>query len=393
MTQASRHASVTPSSEPASRPFFGLIDSVVLELSGDFTFDGAISLEHASAIWTWVSRDVAPDLIAGLGADTNAKAVEPILPELVARVRKHLAEAAGNHNDERRLISLLRGEEAYRRVPVVLNALKARPLIEQAKLFGRAINQIAEEKAIIAGLQSMPKQDDVTSALMMQALVGQLNNPGRIVAAIIRLTGNSSEAAFVRAGFGPVVEAILAHAQSLVPGIQPRGAYADMDMVCSLIERFHKLVRAVGGYVELARGSRWSAIVAAMTGEVSGRLEPRIRDIVPDVNQSLRKREGVNRIDNEQVLSALSGLYLLVTVRDCRDSLALNAAFDQVWSTTGQIIETHLTRAMESYRDTPGDSVVEARLDAAIKMAELRLGAEYAEVLRKAKDTAARRAS
>src|SRR5690606_17015973 len=118
------------------------------------------------------------------------------------------------------------------------------------------------------------------------------------------------------------------------------GPFADVDLACRAVDRFHRLSRAVHGYVELARNSRWSMIIAALTKNVSARVEPRLRDVVLDVNKALRKhREGTDRLDSDQLLTALSGVYLLATVRDARDSLAVNALFEQTWAQVGQALE------------------------------------------------------
>jgi len=167
--------------------------------------------------------------------------------------------------------------------------------------------------------------------------------------------------------------------------------FGDMDLICRAIDRFHRLVRAVNGYVELARNSRWAQIASALTKTVSERVDPKLREVAPDVNLAMRRREASDRLDSDQVLSALNGMYLLATVRDCRDSMAVNATFDQVWSQVGQALEIHLERNLEILRKNPADRVTSGRLDAAIKMAELRFNAEYADVLRRAKDAAERR--
>ena len=82
---------------------------------------------------------------------------------------------------------------------------------------------------------------------------------------------------------------------------------------------------------------------------------------------------------------------VLNTVRDSRDSLAVNAVFEQVWAQTGQALEIHLERNLEALRRNPADSVSSGRLDAALKMAEVRFNLEYAETMRRAKDAAERR--
>jgi hypothetical protein len=104
-----------------------------------------------------------------------------------------------------------------------------------------------------------------------------------------------------------------------------------------------------------------------------------------------RGREGSDRIDEDRMLAAINGVYLLATVRECRDSLALNAVFDQAWSQSGQALEVHLQRNLDLIRQNPADAPTSLRLDAGIKMAEVRFNPEYAETLRRARAAAERR--
>jgi hypothetical protein len=146
-------------------------------------------------------------------------------------------------------------------------------------------------------------------------------------------------------------------------------------------------MRAINGNMELSRPGRWAPIIAALTAAVSDRLSPKLRDLVPDVNHALRRqRDGADWLDSDSLLAALGGLYLLRAVRDCRDSLALNEVFDETWNRTGQSLEMHLTRNLDALRENPGDPIAAARVDGGIKMAELRFGSDYAEVLRRARD-------
>jgi hypothetical protein len=211
--------------------------------------------------------------------------------------------------------------------------------------------------------------------------------------AVIRIAGSATETAVQRAGFGPLVDAMLSHAQAQIPALQQFGAFADIDLICRSVDRYHRLMRAVTGFIELGRLTRWSTVVAGVTTTVSELIEPRLRDVGPDVNLALRRHHGIDRIDSEQVLSALNGCYMLATVRECRDSLALNALFDQIWAQVGQALEIHVQRNLEQFRQNPTDRVIGARLDAAIKMAGLRFNPDYADVLKRARDGAERRAA
>jgi hypothetical protein len=377
------------------KAFFGLIDSVLVDEPANFEFDGAIPRSHAVAAWTWMLRDLAADVIdPDTPADdpASARALDALLPDLLARARAAVAAASGTHDAERRLKVQLGGEEAWERLPAVLNALKCRALLDKAQSFGRAVNGMSDEASLVMALQSMPMQDQGIAALLMQAAVGQVANPSRLMTAVIRIAGSASEAAIQRASFGPLVDALLAHAQSQIPALIQMGPFADIDLTCRAIDRFHRLIRSVNGFVELGRSGRWAMIVSALTKAVSERVEPKLRDVVPDVNKALRRqREGTDRFDGDLLLSALNGVYILATVRDCRDSLALNAAFDQAWTQIGQALEIHIQRNLEILRQNPADTTTSQRLDAAIKMAELRFNVEYADVLRRAKETAEKR--
>lgn len=340
-------------------------------------------------------RDLAADLLGSAveDDDTAGRAqLDAALPEVLARARTALTAATASQETERRIKSQLGGDEPWQRLPAVINALRCRNLLEKAQAFGRATNGMQDETALGAALQAMPLGDRSLAALLMQAAVGQVANPSRLITAAIRISGSATEAALVRTGFGPLVDAILAHAQAQLPALVQVGPFADLDLTCRAIDRFHRLARSVNGYVELSRNGRWTLVLAALTKAVSVRVEPRLRDVVLDINKALRRhREGADRLDSDQLLTALNGVYVLATVRDARDSLALNALFEQTWTQVGQTLEIHIQRSLEMLRKNPGDRITSERLDAAIKMAELRFNSEYAEVLRRAKETAEKR--
>lgn len=374
-------------------PFLGLLDPIIVEDPADFLFDGALPREHAERIWTWMARDVAPELLVLEGpAAINAAAFEALMPALMARLRDVLEISKDSFEDGRRLRMQLGGEDTYERLPMAINALRQRSLLEKATAFGRASNAATDESALMAALQAMPLQDHAATALLMQAAVGQVANPNKLMAAVIRIAGGSSEGAVLRAGFAPLVDALLAHSQSQLSHMAPMGAFADIDLTCRALDRFHKLVRAVNGYVEINRTGRWAQVLAGLTKSVSGRIEPKLREIMPDLNQAMRRRESADRVDSDRMLAAISGIYLLATVRECRDSLALNAAFEQIWNQVGQALEVHINRNLDAIKANPNDAVSGERLEAGIKMAELRFSRDYADVLRRARDAAGRRA-
>jgi hypothetical protein len=374
----------------APQPFLGLIEAVTVEDPVLFPFDGSILRKHAQTAWIWAARDLCPDLLADVETMSSAN-LEALMPQVVTRMRDGLKQAE-DYETGRRLRAQLGGPEALERLPFVINALHSRALLVKAEAFGKAANTVDNDHTLGAALQAMPLQDASATALLMHVAIGQINNPTKLVTTAVRIAGGGSEAAIQRSGFGPMVDAILAHAQNQLHALQQNGPFADVDMTCRALDRLHKLIRSLTGYVEFARNSRWTMVLAALTKHTSDRIEQRLKDVVPDLNQALRKMPGTDRLDHDRLLSALNGMYVLAAVRDSRDSLAVNALFDQAWSQSGEALELHLVRNLELYKLNPDDALIGTRLDTAIKMAEIRFTPEYAETLRRARHTAERRA-
>lgn len=378
-----------------SQPFQGLIDAVLIA-PGQFSFEGAVGADSAAACWTWVVRDLCPDLISAEGVangNFGSADLELVVPEILLRVKSALDASGSDGEALRRLRAQLGRDDALEAAKKTMTALRHRALLAKAQSFGKALNAITEEQALTVALQSMPLQEPKVAALLFQAALGHVANPTRLILAAIKLSGNASEVAVQRQGFGPLIEACLAHAQDQLSHLDLNGPFADVDRACRSLDRFHRLVRALTGYIEFARTSRSTHILATITKQVSDRVEPRLREVVTDINQAMRRpREAPDRVDMDRLLGAINGVYLLATVRDCRDSLALNAIFDQAWNQSGQALEIHIQRNLELLRQAPEDEATGTRLDAAIKMAEVRFNGEYADTLRRARAAAGRRA-
>jgi hypothetical protein len=377
------------------KPFCGLIDPILVNEPVPFTLSGSVSIEAAQAAWVWVVRDICPNLISA-EAVTNGTFrgadLEPLMPEVLSRMKAALQKVDGDIESMRRLKAQFGRDNAREEIGIVMAALRARALLPKAQAFGKAINTMSDDGALSSALQAMPLQDPQLAALLFHATVGLVANPSRLVSTVVKISGNATETAIARNGFSPLIEAILGQAQNQLRHLQLSGPFADIDLVCRSLDRFHRLVRSLSGYIEFARGSRTTQILGTITKMVSDRVEPRLKEVVTDLNQAMRRpREGADRIDNDRLLGAINGVYLLSAVRDSRDSLALNAVFDQAWSQTGQALELHVQRNLELLRQDPSDPNTAARLDAAIKMAEIRFNAEYADTLKRARAAAERR--
>lgn len=385
--------------EAVARPAYeAALASVLVTPPVRHGFAGGIDREVAGTIWTWIARDAAPDPVARLadgiasGATPQA-AFEAMRPEILSALKETLAREQDDGDFERRNTIQMGGEDARRRLPYVIMALRRHALLEQALAFGKGVSTLEDEAKIAEALQSISIANPITRALWMQAMISTAANPSRIMAAAVALSGGPDADQITKAGFAPLVEAMLSHAEAQIALLGPEpGVFADHDLACKAIERFHRLMRAINYNLEIARKSRWGTITGDLTGRVAERLQRPMSEITATLTNALRKpRQGADHIDADAVLNALNGMYLLISVRKSRDSLAVNALLDQVWSETGQAVEVLTTRALEMFRADPADPVLRERLDLGIKLAQLRFNPEYADILRRARDAADRR--
>ena len=104
---------------------------------------------------------------------------------------------------------------------------------------------MTNETALGTAMQAMPLQDPPLAALVFHAAMGQVAHPTKLILAAIKVSGAATEVSVRRAGLGPLVDACMAHAQNQLRFFQAMGPFADVDLICRALERFHKLVRAL----------------------------------------------------------------------------------------------------------------------------------------------------
>ena len=368
-------------------PFGGLIDAVLVDPPHQIAFDGSLARADAEAIWQWLCRDSGRDL----DSEPPERVAERLV-EMTAVISAAVSRIGADETTDRRLQAQLGGGEAWRRLPVALTILRCVPLLQQAQAFGRASNGLTDVQVLSSALRVVPLTDQALAAVFFHAAVGEIADPGRLMHAAVLLAGGDRQSQLEQAGFTPLIEALLSQAQNQIGRMAGGGTFADTDLACLAINRFHDLLHAISAHVELRRGDRQGAIFAALVAAMSDRIAPRLADVVPDLNAALRAaREGSDRIDPDRQLAALNGMYLLAAARDSRESLALNVVLDKTWQQAGQALEFHLGRNLDSLRADPADSLAAARIETGLKLAEVRFSPDYAATLGRAAASAAKR--
>ncbi|VAW19549.1 hypothetical protein MNBD_ALPHA12-414 [hydrothermal vent metagenome] len=395
-SESAAHEAQAADPERAGEIIKALIGSVLVKQPVLFPSQGAIDSERAISVWTWLVRDVEPALFheakTALSPDGTQQLRTTLCAKISSLIAEKIAQAKENPDFDRRLTIQLGGQEIRARLSQIKNAFKYHQLLPKAVAFGRAINGVRDEHSLKLALKSFPVNDPGVFALMMQAAIGQITNPNRLLCVILSLSGGETQAAVTEAGFAPVIEAMIAHAQNQLWVFNSSfGTFADIDLVCQALERYHRLIRAISTITDGDKSSQWAEKVSGLTRHMSELIEPKLTNVDALIRQSLRKpRIGPDQVDNDLLLEALNGLYLLAAAREARDSLALNSLVNNAWNETGKALEVLVSRNLEAFRHSPQSNIVAQRLNAGIKMAEVRFNPEYADILKRARDGASR---
>lgn len=397
-TRAGGRASPSKSQSQSQAILRGLLGPLLVGGRPHFDPVGAIVLSEAEKIWTWLERDVSPDITHRaeevLHHDGEPEALAEFTRTLAATMADQMQMGLEDPEVQRRTRVQIGNEAAFSHLKHIANGFRCQPYLAKAVAFGRALDHQRDEQAIAVSLKSFPARQSPLMPMLMHAALSQVAHPARIVTVIVDLAGGATERAVTQSGFASILDALAAHAQHQLSLIHDDGKFTDMDMACRAVARFHALIRAISIVSESNGHGRWSIQAAKLISQVSDQLAPRIQRIEADIRQSLRPvRAGGGSYETDMLLEALNGLYLLTSVREARDSLGVNSALETAWTQTGQVLETLISRNLEAYKAAPEDEIVARRLDATINMARIRFNPEYAEIIARAKEGATRRPS
>ena len=359
---------------------------------------GSLDINDVTAIWTWLVRDsdgnLPDEAMVAISAPEADKALGALSLKVANLIGAGIAAAKKDPVVAKRIQIQLGNQETFAELSHVELAFRHQQLLGKSVAFGKAINGVKDENSLKLALQTFPVDDPAISAFMMHAALGQVQNPNRLVSVILDLSDGNSQRAITRAGFASAIDALIAHAQSqIIHFTNTHSRFADVDLICHALDRYHRLIRAVSSVTENDKTSHWANSVAHIVRRMSALIEPRLTKVDADIRQSLRKaRSGPDRLDADLLFDALNGLYLLAAVREALDALALNNLVNKLWGEIGKALEILISRNLDAYRQDPQDDILAERLNTGIKMAEIRFNPEYASIMSRARDGATKRA-
>lgn len=371
---------------------------------------GRVARASLDPIWRWLCRDVVPAeaktfsdevslLLTASGPSEAAEHVARTFQDVViARLRETLMAAKTDEKIARRLsgqIGLREGVEELREVYVILRSRDALALI--ASRLPPVIGNLADSQLDnVKALLDSPigcHPDVFLHALIV--VMGRLAAPWQLVRLAVRAANTDAAARIVQSPFSLSIDLVLAEMDRAIDAMRAAIEAGKTVDAVPLIKDVHDIARALHTELDLTGDLPWGRALAVARAEVAELLQAEIETIPGRVRRLLRARHGAEAsrpVDAAEVDDIEASLDLFGACRTYASELALSESTRRVQSELQNFFDSGTQMLIDGLRSaSPAERPCrESQVDAAVRFCGKLFGGEYAALLGKAADIAAR---
>ncbi len=393
------------------RMFFAPLDDFLINEVLSHRQEGRIYRGVLDRVWKWLGRDVMPvDVRMVLEQAGNASVSGERVDALVQALRSRSVDAMSEALHRCEL-----SEKERRRVGIELGGERGiAELQDIQKIF-------AAERWLIPFLQTIPDRinehrlkhdtdvlrlvDNCSSrfpdhvSVLAAALVERSETPSALCTFAGRLAGSEDPKAIANSQFAPFVDVVMSEAERLqILALEHRNNNPDPVAFSQALLEYHTLVRGVERDMDFAVTGKWHKQLADTKRCVSDVVTRELNSAHSAVRRALQVPKpdgnGTPQVDQSAIDDAIRALRVVATVRNASETFAVN----EIGKRTRQAVEQTLEIVTRSLITDLGKSrgpQLEAHVaaaDVAIMLSEIYFGAEYADQLRRSRQSAVAKA-
>lgn len=370
---------------------------------------GRVARTSIDPLWQWLCREVAPAeaksyvdevnlLIAADGPAAAEQVARTFQDVVVERLRETLAAAKSDARAARNIstqIGVRDGAENLREVYAILRSRDALAVV--ASRLPPVIGNLNETQIDnVKALLDSPvgcHPDVFLHALIV--VMGRLAAPWQLIR-LAKRAANSEEAARVaQTPFAVAVDLVIAEIERAIGAMRAALEAGRRAEVVPLIKDIHDAARALHTELDLSGDLPWARKLGAARGEAAALLKLEIESIPDRVRRLLRPRHGADAskvLDAAEVAEAEAALDLFVACRAYAGELAFSEATRRVDSDLQNFCDSGTQILLDALRTAPSAERAgrQSQVDAAVRFCGKLFGGEYAALLSKAADVAAK---
>lgn len=364
---------------------------------------GRIARAHLPAIWTWIRRDVVSDdyerAIAADPLDPRAD-VAPIARKFrrdaMARVVEVMREAGVDPKVRQKVIGHVGGEGAYRSLVDAVYVLQNEGAF--ANLFGQLPHNItvfdmAEPSRVADVIRASIEQVQLTLEWVAAAVLARTNNPAVLAHLACRLAASSDPRLVAGSRFGVLIDCLIGQLERYAALARARGNDPESRRrFVTDLRSYHEVTKNLALTLPTESVSAWFRRLGGVRVAMSETVA-RVIEAAPGlVRRALRVEAAAGeipaRFDPDAYDDAEFAVRVSIEARLAAESLAVN---ELVGRTRKQVETTLEVISGKLLADLKSSPVLDRRVmtdaaDAAIRLAALVFGEDYAAVMRKSRD-------
>lgn len=393
------------------RLFFVPLEPFLVDDAPERKHRGRLARASLDPIWTWISRDLMPreaktyidqvNLLLAANEKNGAEQVARAFQDLVEqRVRECLGSLKGIDKDVRKLagqigtphaIDEIREFAAILRVRDALGVIGSRlpPIISNL-----ADAQLENVKALLESPVGHHRDVFLYAILVVMSRLG---SPWQLIRLAIHAASSDIAARIAETPFAVTVDVVLADLDRMIDNLRDSLKAGRSGEVARLLKDIHDAARALHTEMDLSVDSPWGSKLAASRAQVASLLEGEIDNLPGQVRRLLRPRPARETrpdaaLDAGDVAEVEAKLVLAAACRHYAGELAISEATRRVHSDLQNYFDNWMQILLDRLRTSPPAerSFRQSQVDAAVKFCAKLFGAEYATLLAKAADVAAR---
>lgn len=391
------------------RLFFAAIEPFLVDDAVERKHLGRIARASLDPIWKWICRDLMlreartyTDQVQLLltaneksGADQVARAFQDLAEQ---RLRECLAGIKSDEKAFKRTAGQIGTPHAIDEVRELAAILRARDALGVigSRLPASIGNLSGEQLENVKALLDSPigrHRDVFLYALLV--VMSRLGSPWQLIRLAIHAAASDAAEHLAATPFAIAVDVVLGDLDRIITNLGGALKTGDSDAVGRLLKDFHDAARALHTEIDLPADSIWGRQLAAARAEAASLLEGEIDNLSGQVRRLLRPRNGreaIAPLDPIDVGDVEAKLALVAACRNYAGELAVSEATRRVHSELQTYFDGGTQVLLERLRASPPAerAMRQSQVDAAIRFCAKLFGPEYASLLTRAADIAAK---
>jgi hypothetical protein len=394
-----------------ARLFFQPLEPILVDDSATHNHPGRVARVVLDPVWDWICRDLMPgeakavtDQVALAFEDGESERAEDIArafqDRVAIRIEEVLTAARTDDKVRRKLSGQIGTPRPIEDATAILNVIRARDTLAA---FGSQLpnhiknfdeNTVTTVKAMI----DAPTAGGPTLFVYVLVMtMSRLAAPWQLIRLAVRAAGSDNATRIAETPYAVTVDIVLAEVQRMIRELKAELRSGRGLAVGALLKSIHDASRGLRSEINFAHESPWGRGLAALRAQVSDLLKGEIETLPGRVRRLLRPRPikeiaPNSTLDQNDVAETEAQIEFVNTCRAYAGELALSELTTRTWSDLEHYLDPATASLVENLR-AAGESdrlFRQSQLDAAVRFCRKVFGDEYAALLLKARDVAAR---